>query len=146
MPGADRGVPIEVDRERRLRYPMKAVREVEDRFDINMVKGEEFQTENLDDFIWLIWLGLRHEDPGPPSIADRILSALGLRELEPRITQDWVAENVDMQTMEDVGTAMMRAMGGTLEEASVRAAQGPREGDAASEEEAEKGGRVRVAR
>ncbi|MFP3947151.1 MAG: hypothetical protein ACLFWG_00340 [Longimicrobiales bacterium] len=143
MAGADRGVPIEMDRERRLRYPMSAVREVEDRFEINMVKGEEFQTENLDDFIWLIWLGLRHEDPGPPSLWRRLLARLGIgQDPEPRITQEWVAENVDMQTMEAVGTAMMRAMGGTLEEASVRAAQSPREKDEA--DEAEKGGRVRA--
>lgn len=107
-----RGVAVELDRERRLRYPMSAIKEIQARFDINLMAGEGLQAESLDDVVWVIWLGLRHEDPGEPAWWEKVLAYLGLRDVEPRITPELVAEWIDLENIAEVTEAMQRAMGG----------------------------------
>lgn len=105
-----RGVPIELDRERHLRYPMSAVRKIEERFEISFMDGEEIQNVKIDDAMWLIMLGLEHEQPDPPRWWERALAALGLREVEEPLTQERLEDIVDVAQMEEIVTILGQAL------------------------------------
>lgn len=134
-----RGVPVTLDRERHIRYPMAAVQEIEEHFDTNLMAGEGVDPEGVDDVVWLIWLGLQYGEPEPPPqpvwtrLWHRVLEALGVRDREPELTREYVARWVDLQNMDEVLDALNEAMGGAADEGEVApAAMGKRRAEVAS--------------
>lgn len=119
--GPDRGVPVELDRERRIRYPMAAVQRIEERFDADLIAGTGVEPEGVEDVVWLIWLGLQYGEPedSPTPVWERawgwLLEKLGLRRPEPELTEERVAAYVDLANMDDVLVAVNEAMGGEPE-------------------------------
>lgn len=116
-----RGVPVQLDRERRLRYPMAAIAAIEDKYEIDVLAGGGLPTATLEDIIWFIWLGLTHagETLEPDTWWDRVLFLLGLaeeRELQPSDVAEWI----DMQNLPHVTEALDAAMGGAEIEADGR--------------------------
>lgn len=114
-----RGATVHLDCERRIRFTLAAIKEIQKRYDVDLVAGEKFEFGDLDDIVWIVWTGLRHAGETPDvelSWWDRLLIGLGLRE-EPRLTQEIVAEWIDMENFVEVTNVLKRAMG---EEGSVR--------------------------
>lgn len=74
-----RGVPVTLDRERRLRYPLSAVKEM----------AEDTTLDRL------LWLGLRHEDPD--------------------LTQEQVADMIDLEMLMELREPLKRATAGRFD-------------------------------
>lgn len=137
-----RGHPVELDRERRLRFNMAAVSEIQDRFGVDLVAGEDFAASELDDLVWLVWLGLKHAGERPPDVPwwTRLMVTLGLTE-PPEIPQELVYEWVDMENLIDVSNALNVAMGAQVDADRLREVAGAddptrtREGSPEREEE-----------
>lgn len=87
-PRPTRGVPVMLDRERRLRYTFKTRRQM-----LEAVGGEEAFQKGLtgDKLPEVLWYGLIHEDP--------------------TLTVEDVEEMVDMEILNDVVQCMLKAMG-----------------------------------
>lgn len=87
-PTPTRGVPIQLDRERHLRYSLKTLREMQEAL------GASTFATGLDQTAIgrVLWYGLRHEDPD--------------------LTVEAVEELVDLESLEDVMAAIVRATGG----------------------------------
>lgn len=107
-----KGRTIQLDRERRIRFTLGAVEEIQDRFDIDIVAGDPFKFDAVQDIVWLTWVGLKHagETPDVTSPWQRLLITLGVKE-EPELTPEDVAEWIDMQNLVDVSRALNDAMG-----------------------------------
>jgi hypothetical protein len=86
MTAPTRGIPITLDKERRLRYTLKTMREIETKRE-----NKEITLTGVKDMAHLLWLGLRHEDPD--------------------LTEDAVAEMVDGENLPEVQVALERAFG-----------------------------------
>lgn len=74
-----RGVPVMLDRERRLRFPLSAVKEMDEGTSLDR----------------LLWLGLRHEDPD--------------------LTQEQVADMIDMEMLLDLRDPLKKATAGRFD-------------------------------
>lgn len=96
-----RGVPVMLDRERRLRFPLSALKEM----------GEDSTLDHV------LWLGLRHEDE--------------------ELTQDQVADMIDLEMLPDLREPLKRATAGRMDLAKLFPTEGEEEA-----EEAEKKGPV----
>lgn len=84
-----RGVPVELDRTRHLRYSMATLAELEEKFgDLKNVSG-------IRNVIHLLWAGLRHEDPD--------------------LTEAQVGEIVDGENLPSLLEAVTKAMGGDVQ-------------------------------
>lgn len=83
-PTPTRGVPVELDRERRLRYSLKTMREM------RRALGEA-PTVGTDILCKVLWYGLKHEDP--------------------TLTEDAIEEMVDLENLPDVVRAVRKASG-----------------------------------
>lgn len=116
-----RGVEVDLDQTRRIRYPMAAVSRIEERFDSDLMAGEGVEPEGVQDVIWLIWLGLQYGEPEPDPVPvwerawNWTLETLGLRKPAPELTEERVAEYVDLAHMDHVLDAVNEAMGGARE-------------------------------
>lgn len=86
-PSPTRGVPIVLDRERHLRFSLKTMREMREKFGPDGLKAGF----NQDKIAELLWYGLRGEDPG--------------------LTVEDVEELVDLETLKDVMEAVSLATG-----------------------------------
>lgn len=87
-PRPTRGIPVTLDRERRLRYTFKTRRQM-----LEAVGGEEAFQKGLtgDKLPEVLWYGLRHEDPS--------------------LTVGDVEDMVDMENLNEVVQCMLKAMG-----------------------------------
>lgn len=114
MTDADpRGPRVQLDRQRRLRFTMAAVEEIQRRFDVNIIAGEMFQATRTEDLTFLVWVGLKHAGETPdwnPSWWEKILATFGVVE-PPELTQDVVAEWLDMRNLPDISKAILDALG-----------------------------------
>lgn len=125
-PGSTRrGRKILLDRERRIRFTLGAVEEIQDRFDIDIIAGDPFSFNEIEDITWLTWVGLKHagEKPDVDSWWDRLLITLGIRP-EPELTVADVAEWIDMQNLVEVSRAINEAMGSEKVDAARLEAEG----------------------
>ena len=86
-PSPTRGVPIVLDRERHLRFSLKTMREMREKFGPDGLKAGF----NQDKIAELLWYGLRGEDPG--------------------LTVEDVEELVDLETLSAVMEAVSLATG-----------------------------------
>lgn len=115
-----RGVPIELDRERRLRYTLGAMRDIEERLGVDIMAGDPINFAQLEDVVWLVWLGLYHAgetmDEADLPWYQRILVFLGVVD-QPPIKLDQVEEWIDMQNLLTVTEALDIAFGGDQIEA-----------------------------
>lgn len=106
-----RGAPVELDRERRVRYTLRAVAEIQEKFDVDIVSGERLPFNRIEDIAWLVWIGLREAGERPDSPWwRRLLVAIGVLD-PPELPLDEVAGWIDMQNITDVATALQEAMG-----------------------------------
>lgn len=113
-----RGAKIHLDRERRIRYTLAAMEEIQDKYDVDLVAGDPFDFGSLEDVAWLVCLGLRHA--GETYDADlpwweRLLVHFGIREA-PEITEAWVKGQVDLQNVYEVTDALSQATGSGRED------------------------------
>lgn len=88
-----RGVPVELDRTRHLRYSLGTVRKIMEEFEVDDPEKIPLDVTNLGKFLWY---GLKHEDPD--------------------LTVEDVEEMVDMQNIVPLHEAVGEAMGGDREE------------------------------
>lgn len=95
MPNPTKGIPVDLDKERHLRYSLGAMKDIEDKF------GSLDQVSGVGDTIYVIWRGLVHEDED--------------------LTEDDVAEMVDGENLGDVMDAVARAFGGDPDAVDVSA-------------------------
>lgn len=86
-PAPTRGVPVMLDRERRLRYPFGVLREMREKFGEAALTGG-MKDENLPE---MLLLGLKHEDP--------------------TLTVEQVESMVDLENLKEVVQAMTKALG-----------------------------------
>jgi hypothetical protein len=88
VPAPTRGVPVELDRTRRLRYTFATRRKM-----IEALGGEEKLTASLsgDDLCKVLWYGLQHEDPS--------------------LTVEQVEDMVDLENLSETVTALSKALG-----------------------------------
>ena len=86
-PTPTRGVPVMLDKKRHLRFSLKTMRELREKF------GENALETGLDQdaIATLLWYGLRHEDP----------------ELTPELVEDMV----DLEQLTEVMQAVFKATG-----------------------------------
>lgn len=86
-PTPTRGVPIELDRTRHLRYSLATTRKMREKF------GDTFEKEGIGDeaIAEVLWFGLKHEDD--------------------EITIEAIEEMVDLQNLATVMSCVMEAMG-----------------------------------
>lgn len=91
MAAPTRGVRVELDRTRHIRYSLGTMADLEDKF------GSLEDVEGIRDTIHVIWSGLKHEDPD--------------------LTREEVAEMVDGENLETVMEAVAEAFGQDPEEA-----------------------------
>lgn len=104
-PAPTRGVPVVLDRERRLRYTFATRRKMMEEFG-----GEEKFTQlelTGETLVRVLWFGLAHEDPN--------------------LTGDQLEEMLDMENIKDVVDALLKALGyrGRLEIAPGAAGANP---------------------
>lgn len=85
-PAPTRGVPVMLDKERRLRYSFKTRRTL-----IEQIGEEKLRKMGGDDLCTVLWYGLKHEDPD--------------------LTVDQLEEMVDLENLTEIVDAMTRAMG-----------------------------------
>lgn len=58
-----RTVAVDLDRTRQLRFTVGDVKRIKQDLDVDLLKGDELDTGDVDTIIYLLWLCLRHEDP-----------------------------------------------------------------------------------
>lgn len=89
-PTPTRGVPVQLDRERHLRFTLRTIREIRTEF------GMDALTEgvSMEAIAKLLWYGLKHEDPD--------------------LTVEAVEELVDMQNLTELIQAVTAATGGRM--------------------------------
>ena len=107
-----KGRKIELDRERRIRFTLAAVEEIQDRFDVDIIAGDPMKFEAVEDITFITWVGLKHagETPDVTSWWDRLLITLGIKQ-EPELALEDVAGWLDMENLVDVSRAINEAMG-----------------------------------
>lgn len=122
-----RGAVVHLDRERRLRYSMAAVEELQERYDVDLIAGEEIRFTDTSEVCWVVCLGLQHageEAPLPESRWERLLIRLGLRD-RPQITPEMVKDWVDMENVVEVTQALGAALSGDVGSGGGQMAEDP---------------------
>lgn len=112
-PTPTRGTVVELDRERRIRFTLAAIEEIDERFGVDVVAGDALSFGDVDEIAWLVALGLRHAGEQPdwdPSPWERLFVLFGLRE-PPRMDADWAKRHVDMENLVSVSRALVQAVG-----------------------------------
>lgn len=106
-------VTIELDRPRKVRYTLDALRKIEERYDVDIMAGDALTFGGVDDIVWLAWLGLYHAGETPDYEStwwERLKGHFGLWE-PPALTEEHVAGWLDMQNLPAFTDALNHAMG-----------------------------------
>lgn len=90
-PTPSRGIPVELDRTRRVRYSLRTLRELCEEFGVDLDELDELELK-ISTLGKFLWYGLRHEDP--------------------ELTVEDVEDLVDMQNIQPLRDAVLEAIGG----------------------------------
>lgn len=119
-PSPTRGVSVELDRTRHLRYTLRTIREIREEFGPEALETGQITADEMGK---LLWYGLRHEAPEAPespNLLYRLRAWLAgvlegfARKLHPArpLTVEDVEDMVDLRQLDRWSDAIMEAMGG----------------------------------